>query len=104
MKHLFAFAIWIAVWTLLDGVYVYVKRKIKPMGYAIAIDEYSTDALSAELKERSLRLVNGRCDYCNRLIGSKPDCKFPERHNPELGYILKVHSSARMKAVKEVGK
>jgi hypothetical protein len=52
------------------------------------LDEYSEEALRAELvrrREARARLV---CDYCGREAGTRP-CKFPDRHSAE--YIVRDH-------------
>lgn len=51
------------------------------MSWNIPLDEYTTDQLRAELKERERRHASGVCSYCRRDHGTSPSCKFPRRHN-----------------------
>jgi hypothetical protein len=57
------------------------------MSYRLDLDEYTEEALLAELKLRAERRSAARCDYCNRPIWEKgvltSPCKFPERHKLE---------------------
>lgn len=49
------------------------------MSYPVDLDEMDEDVLRKELARRlSLRRL-GKCDYCERTLGTTP-CKFPDRH------------------------
>src|ERR1700677_827703 len=102
MSWLWQIATGLAACFLIDEVWGFIKRGIKAMSYSRSVDEIPTDALEAELDLRSGRLIRGKCDYCGRALGTKPECKFPERHNPSIEYILKVHSCVRVKVAKKV--
>ncbi len=51
------------------------------MSYPLNLDEYTEEQLKKELDRRAKTRAKGKCDYCERKIGSKQACKFPERHN-----------------------
>ena len=53
------------------------------MSYPRGIDELTEQELRDELILREARQQLGLCDYCNRLVDTKPACKFPERHKGE---------------------
>jgi hypothetical protein len=45
------------------------------------LEDYRTDQLEAELRERRMRHAAGVCSYCKRDHGRLPACKFPKRHS-----------------------
>jgi hypothetical protein len=53
------------------------------MSLPMTLDEYPRAALVKELARRTDCNERGRCDYCERPIGSGNACKFPDRHNGE---------------------
>jgi hypothetical protein len=50
------------------------------MSYPVELDEYTDEALRAELARRHFAQREGKCSYCGRPLRSEPRCRFPERH------------------------
>ena len=50
------------------------------MSYRLDLDELPEETLHQELARREKLRHEGRCDYCGRILGIYPACKFPERH------------------------
>lgn len=46
----------------------------------VDLREIPSPELREELRRRKMAATLGFCSYCDRKIGSKPDCKIPERH------------------------
>ena len=49
------------------------------------LDEFTESQLKEELERRHQHRCIGMCDYCGRKAQSKPECKFPKRHNHCMG-------------------
>lgn len=50
------------------------------MSYHVGLDEMRETELRAELARRENARAHNRCDYCGRIIGSTPACRFADRH------------------------
>jgi hypothetical protein len=46
------------------------------------LDEIEEERLVYELERRLSLRAQEKCDYCERVWGTKPCCKFPSRHMP----------------------
>jgi len=51
------------------------------MGYPRDLDDYTTAELETELRKRTAKHNRGECSYCSRKHGTKPECRYPERHS-----------------------
>jgi hypothetical protein len=58
-------------------------------GYPLRLEEVSEQALEGELERRRKLRSQGKCDYCERVWGMRPTCKFPQRHLPPRAVRLK---------------
>ena len=50
------------------------------MSYSKTLDEYSMADLKTEIARREQAKARGQCDYCGKQSGTRPSCRFPERH------------------------
>ena len=50
------------------------------MSYPRDLEDYTANELWGELGRRSRLFNDGKCDYCGRVAGMVPACKYPQRH------------------------
>lgn len=49
-----------------------------------SLDEIPELRIRREIERRAKLRSQGKCDYCGRVCGAEPVCKFPHRHRGSL--------------------